>query len=659
MCAIVGEFYNLEDMTLFTRFIAVNYFKKLSLLIFLAGFFSTASATEHHFLVLNYHDIVGAEGAKPPFNSMDVSIDHFEEHLAWLKKNGYQIISVQTILDAAAGKIELPVKGALLTFDDGYQSFYTHIFPLLKKYHYSATVALVGTWMEGNVTANDPGKPLLTWEQVRELVQSGLVEIASHSYDLHKGVPGNPQGNTQAAAVTRIYDDPMLVYETDEDYHLRINAALLKSAEFIFQHAGVRPRVMVWPYGEYNQMAVQAAREAGMPITMRLMDGFNTLADISTLRRLIMVDNPDVKQFAEIVTKLRADRPLRVVHLDMDYLYDKDPKQLERNLDAAIQRIKDLHINTVFLQAYADPDGDGNADALYFPNRHLPVIQDLFNRVAWQLKIVARVKVYAWMPIMAYQGKVPESWYVQEWRDGKAQLSSHIYTRLSPFNPEARQYVAEIYEDLAKQCNFDGILFHDDGILSDYEDVSPLALSYAKEVWGLPDQFEQLHATSAMRMAWAQHKTDLINQFTDELADRVRIYRPDIKTARNFYALPLLKPYSEEWYAQSYQSFLAHYDYVAIEAMPFMEEAKNPKQWLTQLVKAAAKQPEGLKKTVFELQAVNWKTQEKIPMPVFIEQLELLKKLGVSHIGYYPDNVFTDQPRLTDLQQHFSLHARP
>jgi len=139
----------------------------------------------------------------------------------------------------------------------------------------------------------------------------------------------------------------------------------------------------------------------------------------------------------------------------------------------------------------------------------------------------------------------------------------------------------------------------------------------------------------------------------------VRIYRPDIKTARNFYALPLLKPYSEEWYAQSYQSFLTHYDYVAIEAMPFMEEAEKPLQWLTQLVKAAAKYPDGLKKTVFELQAVNWKTQEKIPMPVFIEQLELLKKTGVKHIGYYPDNVFTDQPRLADLQQHFSLHARP
>lgn len=643
----------------FSPVTVVNDLKKLSLLIVLIGFFNSAFAQEQHFLILNYHDILSAEDAKRSVNKMDVGIEHLEQHLDWLKNKGYKIISVQNVLDAASGKLPLPDKSALLTFDDGYQSFYTRVFPLLKKHHYPATLALVGTWMDGNVTASEPGKPLLSWAQVRELVQSGLVEIASHSYDLHKGVIANPQANTQAAAITRLYDDPMLVYETDVEYRERINTALLKSAEFIFQHAGVRPRVMVWPYGEYNQIAVQAAREAGMPITMGLIDGTNTLADISTLHRLIMVDNLDVSQFAELVTGLRANRSLRVAHLDMDYLYDKDPTQTQRNLDAVIQRIKDMNINTVYLQAYSDPDGDGNADELYFPNRHLPVKHDLFSYVAWQLKVAARVKVYAWMPIMAYQGKVPESWLVQEWRDGKAQKSSHIYTRLSPFNPEARQYIAEIYEDLAKHCNFDGLLFHDDGILSDYEDVSPLALSFTKEVWGLPDQFEQLHSTSKLRMAWAQHKTELINQFTDELASRVRIYRPGIKTARNFYALPLLKPYSEEWYAQSFSSFLAHYDYVALEAMPFMEEAKNPKQWLTQLVKAAASQPEGLKKTVFELQAVNWKTQQKIPMPIFIEQLELLKKLGVTNIGYYPDNVFQDQPRLTDLQQHFSLPVLP
>lgn len=636
--------------------ITLKYLMKPFMAFVIFGFSSSINA---QFLILNYHDIVSPAKIATAFNSMDVSEKNFKRHLDWLKKHGYKMISVQNIFDASAGKYTLPDKAVLLTFDDGYQSFYSKVFPLLKKNHYPATIALVGAWMDGQHKPGDIDKPLLTWDQVKALQQSGLVEIASHSYDLHHGIAANPQGNTQAAAVTHQYDPVNARYETDQHYRERIRAELLKSSEFIFQHTGRRPRVMVWPYGEYNHLAVDVSIHAGMPMTMGLVDGANTTADLNALHRLIIVDNPGSKQFAEIVTQLRGDRALRVAHLDMDYLYDKDPVQTEHNLDAVVQRIKDMRINTVFLQAYADPDGDGNADALYFPNRHLPVRQDLFNRVAWQLKTVSRVKVYAWMPIFAYQNKLPDAWYVQEWRDGKVQKSAHIYTRLSPFQADARQFIAEIYEDLARYCNFDGILFHDDGILSDFEDVSPDALAYTYQQWGLPDQFEKLHATAEMRLNWAAHKTELINQFTDELVNRVKTYRPTIKTARNFYATPLLKPYSEEWYAQSFNTFLAHYDYVAIEAMPFMEEADNPDEWLRRLVKEAAKFPEGLKKTLFELQSVDWKARQKIPMTVFLGQLELLKTLGVMHIGYYPDNAYQDQPRIKDLQQHFSLPPLP
>lgn len=626
--------------------------------IFLMAITGVARAEEHHFVVLNYHDIVKAGSAKSTLNPMDVSVDHLEEHLIWLKKNGYKIISVQNILDAAAGKNSIPDKSVVLTFDDGYRSFYTRVFPLLKKYHYPATVALIGTWIEGIDVPDEAGKQLLTWDQVREMVKSGLVELASHTYDLHQSAVANPQGDNQAATVTRLYDLKTGRYETDEQYRERIHSALRKSAEFIFQHAGKWPRVMVWPYGEYNNIALAASREAGMPITMGLIDGFNTVANIDVLRRLIMTDNPDVRQFAEIVSKLRTDRPLRIAQLNMDFLYDEDPKQTERNIEAEVQRIANMGINTVFLQAYSDSDGDGNADALYFPNRHLPVKKDLFSHVAWQLKTRAGVHVYAWLPVFAFQNKLPDSWYVQEWRDGKAQKPNHIYTRLSVFQPEARRYVTEIYEDLGRYCNVDGVLFHEDGLLSDREDVSPAALAFGRNVWGLPDQFAQLQTTPKLRGTWTRHKTELISQFTDELANRVRGNRPGIKTARKIYALPLLKPDAEEKYAQSFNSFLAHYNYVAIATAP-LEGTQKPAQWLTELVAAAAHYPEGLKKSVFELQTVNWKTMEKMPSPIFIEQLELLKKLGVRHIGYYPDDVFLDRPRLTDLQKHFSLPALP
>ncbi len=619
-----------------------------------------ALAGSNTVIALNYHDIIPEEEREPPFDRVAVSQKHFESHLAWLKSAGYHVVSFQQIVVAARGGAPLPDKAVLLTFDDGYESFYSRVFPLLKKYHYPAVVALVGTWMEGSDAINRPAnKTLLSWAQVRELAASGLVEVASHSFDLHRGVTANPQSNEQAAATTHAYDTDLGQYEDDEEYRTRVTASVARSADFIWQHAGLRPRVMVWPFGEYNETVLNAARTAGMPYTMALWDGINTLADLRAMRRLLIADDPDQKQFARIVQGLRTDRPLRVAHLDIDYIYDKSNEQAEKNLGLVIDRIRNSGVNTVYLQAFSDPDGDGNADALYFPNRHLPVRADLFSRVAWQLKTRAGVKVYAWMPMMAFKADVPEDWRVMEWRDGKAQTPGHIYTRLSPFNADARRWVGDLYEDLARFCSFDGVLFHDDGILSDFEDASPAALAYAHEVWGLPADFASLHATPAMRLAWARHKTELMAQFTDALAERVRLFRPYIKTARNLYALPVLMPDSEEWYAQSLPAFLAHYDYVAIEAMPLMEKAAQPDQWLRDLAGKVSRHPGGLDKTVFELQAQDWNTQQPIPMPAFIHQIGILKQAGAKHLGYYPDDVYTNQPAVETLKKDFAVEFVP
>ncbi len=160
-------------------------------------------------------------------------------------------------------------------------------------------------------------------------------------------------------------------------------------------------------------------------------------------------------------------------------------------------------------------------------------------------------------------------------------------------------------------------------------------------------------------MRWAKHKTQALIEWTKYLTGKVRYYRPDIKTARNYYALPVLQPDSEEWYAQSLPSGLASYDYVAIEAMPFMEQAENPDAWLEELVGKVSAYPDGLKKTVFELQTVDWHTQKKIPMEIFLKQLRLVQKLGGIHLGYYPDNAFENHPRQEDMESAFALPRFP
>jgi biofilm PGA synthesis lipoprotein PgaB len=95
------------------------------------------------------------------------------------------------------------------------------------------------------------------------------------------------------------------------------------------------------------------------------------------------------------------------MHVDLDYIYDPNPVQQDKNIDALLDRVKAMGVSTVYLQAFADPKGTGEAEALYFPNRYMPMRADLFNRVAWSLDTRCDVKVYAWMPLLAF--KLPDS----------------------------------------------------------------------------------------------------------------------------------------------------------------------------------------------------------------------------------------------------------
>ncbi|MGL4456870.1 MAG: polysaccharide deacetylase family protein, partial [Plesiomonas shigelloides] len=99
---------------------------------------------KNSFLVLSYHDVAD-DAADQRYVAVRTSA--LNEQISWLRDNDYQPISVQQILDAHDGKAVLPPKAVLLTFDDGYSSFYTRVWPLLKAYNWPALWAPVGSWV--------------------------------------------------------------------------------------------------------------------------------------------------------------------------------------------------------------------------------------------------------------------------------------------------------------------------------------------------------------------------------------------------------------------------------------------------------------------------------------------------------------------------------
>jgi|GEM_PF-5470742 len=113
----------------------------------------------------------------------------------------FNICSLQNI---SARKINL-----VLSFDDAYVDFYTHIWPLLKKYGLPATLAVPTNWIQtvadislkqrlniiypqGLEAKTAKSQPLCTWGELAELAQSHLINIAAHSHNhcnlTHPGV---------------------------------------------------------------------------------------------------------------------------------------------------------------------------------------------------------------------------------------------------------------------------------------------------------------------------------------------------------------------------------------------------------------------------------------------------------------------------------------
>ena len=641
----------------------------LSVMFFMFCELVVAIEPAHAVIAISYHDVRDNVDASIDADSTAVSSRNLAAQFEWLRKNGYTPVSITQLQNANAGH-PLPEKAVLLTFDDGYQSTYTRVFPLLKLYGYPAVVALVGGWLDvpaGKlVKYGDESVPrdhFLSMQQIREMQKSGLVEFASHSYDLHKGVIANPQGNVQPGMVTAAYDPVSKTYESKAAMRKRIYADLKKNDDRLRKLVGVSPRVMVWPYGAWNESAEHIARDIGYNWFLLLGDMSKAETQKFRINRHLVSENPTIADFASMIQPYKStSSAIRAAHIDLDYVYDSNPTQLNANIDKLLERIKSLKISTVYLQAFADPDGDGNADALYFPNRLLPMRADIFNRVAWQLHTRAGVNVYAWMPVMAFN--FGEDFYrqhgVRTWTTDGIKVAESNYKRLSIFDNLAKEKIRDIYQDLALHAAFQGVLFHDDALLDSNEDFHPAAVLYFSKKGIDLQSYANWKNNNEKVQKFTALKTQELNDFTAVLLEDVRKFRPEIRSARNLYAATVLNPESGQWFAQNMQTALSQYDYVALMAMPWMEESAEPIAWTRQLIAQLNNlSVQDKNHLVVELQSKDWRNDQPIPSAIFREQVSLWKQAGYQNCAWYPDDFLANTPEFSMLYSTLSLEDFP
>lgn len=124
--------------------------------------------------VFVYHDIVKDE-SQIEYDYMQTTEENFKKQILGLMKLGYKPISYQDLVDYKEGKKAISKWSFLITFDDGYTGVYEYAYKLAKEYNIPMTSFAISDCVGASSS-------YYTWEQAKEMHDSGLISIYSHGY---------------------------------------------------------------------------------------------------------------------------------------------------------------------------------------------------------------------------------------------------------------------------------------------------------------------------------------------------------------------------------------------------------------------------------------------------------------------------------------------
>ncbi len=215
---------------------------------------------------------------------MTVTTPVFESHLKYLRDHGYMVISLRQLLRYLHGEeASLPPRAVVITADDDHRSVFTDMLPLVRRYRVHVTFFVYPSAISNASYA-------ITWEQLEELVASGLFDIQSHSY-------WHPNFHVEKRRLS------------PNEYRKFVNMQLVKSKTVLEQKLGATIDLLSWPFGIYDDELIAAARNAGYVAGFTLeRRAARKSDDVMALPRFLMTDQTRGKVFESIVAASQDKR---------------------------------------------------------------------------------------------------------------------------------------------------------------------------------------------------------------------------------------------------------------------------------------------------------------------------------------------------------------
>jgi peptidoglycan/xylan/chitin deacetylase (PgdA/CDA1 family) len=208
--------------------------------------------------ILMYHHLADASPSlDAAMRAWSVAPRDFDAQIAWLADHRYHCVTPAQLADALEGRRSLPSNPVCITFDDGWAEQYSLAWPILRRHGLAATFFVY--------TAGIGAGGWMTWDQLREMASSGG-DIACHTID-HPRLTGMP-----AALLRR---------------------ELTESKATIESRLGRPVASIAYPYGNYDDAVLAAARAAGYRCGFSIDTGTIQSASEEFRLRRIMVSNGD------------------------------------------------------------------------------------------------------------------------------------------------------------------------------------------------------------------------------------------------------------------------------------------------------------------------------------------------------------------------------
>jgi peptidoglycan/xylan/chitin deacetylase (PgdA/CDA1 family) len=225
--------------------------------------------------ILAYHRVCDEDDV------LAVSPEQFAEQMAILADADFVVRRLSEALDAPDAD---STRAVCVTFDDGYRDNLTHALPVLRQYGIPATIFLPTGIIDGSYAYSwysDP-PPALSWAEVRELQDEGLVDFQAHTIS-----------------------HPRLPEVSDE----RARFEIIEGKGALEARLEREVSCLCYPAGRYGEREVELAREARYRLAVTTRRGVNTTTSPPYAFRRSIVDwQVDAERFRALLDGA-FDRP--------------------------------------------------------------------------------------------------------------------------------------------------------------------------------------------------------------------------------------------------------------------------------------------------------------------------------------------------------------